>query len=394
MRTAILFDQYGHPVQPFLRNWYLRLKEHSLHVQAFTFNFAGSPDTKNEIVQLGVASGKADFYSKLLRQKLSRDEDQKRWMDISRENSSARKLQAYTIFKPLIDYKPDVIHLLNVQEYERYKDVIQFLNVPFVVSFRGFDTSVKPYVDAGYREMLEEVYLKGTRFQFVSSFLVDEAEKLGAVRSKCETIYRSIDLSTFSKSGSSVNGNTKPVILSVCRLTWQKGLEYALKSMKMLDESGIDFEYRIIGDGKEKEKLVYLARMFGIADKVIFVGHQPRELIREEMDKADIMLQSSISEALPNTLIEAAAMQLPVAGTYAGGIPEVVDEGKSGLLTPIADPEALYKALKHLIQNDDLRHKMGKAGKELAESRFGPERECEQYAALYRGAAGQNTSAS
>ncbi|MFA0964683.1 glycosyltransferase family 4 protein [Roseivirga sp. BDSF3-8] len=352
-------------------------------VHGFTFDFAGSTAEKEEVTILG-KQGKSSMLKSLTKRKLTGDNALKKWLGESAETSTQRKYYTFGNFEPLIDFQPHVVHLLNVQRYDRYKELLKFLNVPFVVSFRGFDTSVRPYVDETYRHMIQEVYQKASRLQFVSDFLAGEAVALGAPRDKCHTIYRSIDLNDFSANSSErISANNRPVFLSVCRLTWQKGLEYALQAMGELKKQGLDFKYRIIGNGDEKNKLVYLSRLFDVEDRVIFAGHKNHTGLKQEMLSADIMLQPSVSEAMPNTLIEASALKLPIVAAQAGGIPEIVYDGETGLLVPPADASALASAIKTLLDAPEKGRLLADNARAMVEDKFSPEKECSNYVEFY-----------
>jgi glycosyltransferase involved in cell wall biosynthesis len=107
--------------------------------------------------------------------------------------------------------------------------------------------------------------------------------------------------------------------------------------------------------------------------------------VRRLLPGFDIYANTSISEGVSLTILEAMAASLPVIATRVGGTPEVVDNGVTGLLVPARDPKRLTAALVELSCSPDLRRALGAAGRERLEQRFTIERMVEQYAAVYSG---------
>jgi glycosyltransferase involved in cell wall biosynthesis len=98
---------------------------------------------------------------------------------------------------------------------------------------------------------------------------------------------------------------------------------------------------------------------------------------------ADAFLLTSVSEGLPVTIIEAMAAGLPVVSTGVGGVPEIIDDGDTGLLAPAGDVDALAQAMLRISQDANLRESLAARGRERAASRFSEERMIERYHSLY-----------
>jgi glycosyltransferase involved in cell wall biosynthesis len=114
--------------------------------------------------------------------------------------------------------------------------------------------------------------------------------------------------------------------------------------------------FLIAGQGPEQERLLKQIKLMGLAGKVFILGHldDPAPLLRS----LDIFVLSSWGEGMGSVLLEAAACGLPIAATTAGGIPEIVDNGRSGLLAPPRDPEALAGAIGRLLAEPDLAQRL------------------------------------
>ena len=117
----------------------------------------------------------------------------------------------------------------------------------------------------------------------------------------------------------------------------------------------------LVGDGEGRAAMEQLVRELGVADRVIFTG--VRTDIPAVLAASDILMLSSVSEGLPVTVLEAMAAGLPVASTAAGGAVEAVEDGVTGLLTPVADAPALAASLRRLIADAGLRATLGDAGR-------------------------------
>ena len=94
------------------------------------------------------------------------------------------------------------------------------------------------------------------------------------------------------------------------RLKWVKGLEYTLEALGELHKKGVDFEYTLIGEGEEYERLCFAAYQLGIRDKVSFKGKMSHSEVKKAMEQADIYLQYSLQEGFCNSVLEAQAMGL------------------------------------------------------------------------------------
>ncbi len=152
-------------------------------------------------------------------------------------------------------------------------------------------------------------------------------------------------------------------IVCVASLVSNKGHRYLLEAVKRLCTSGINnITLQVIGEGPLKDDLVGYARKLGIADRVIFLGIQ--ENVNSIMEGADICVLPSIDiEGLGISLIEAMSHGKPVIGTRIGGIPEVVEDGVSGLLAEPKSSKSFEQQLKKLIKDEKLRNIMGENGK-------------------------------
>src|SRR5690606_7689872 len=154
---------------------------------------------------------------------------------------------------PLLSFKPDVVHVLNGQQYELYRRAVASVNAKLVVSFRGYETTVRPYEDSDWVHKLRQIYEHADGLHFVSEYLKGEGLRLGAPMEKCVVIRRSVDLDFFSPIDRDQRNGLN--ILSVGRFTWQKGFTTLLESIALLQGRGILAALTLVGAGAEESLL-------------------------------------------------------------------------------------------------------------------------------------------
>jgi glycosyltransferase involved in cell wall biosynthesis len=153
------------------------------------------------------------------------------------------------------------------------------------------------------------------------------------------------------------------------RLTAQKSLRLALDAVAAAD--GVRFV--IAGDGPDRAPLEAHALELGIADRVSFLGPQPRQRIVELFHAADATILSSSWENFPHTVVEALAVGTPVLAMEAGGVGEVVHDGVNGLLVAAGDAGALAEAVRRYFADDQLRERL-RAAASASVAEYAPDR--------------------
>jgi glycosyltransferase involved in cell wall biosynthesis len=170
-----------------------------------------------------------------------------------------------------------------------------------------------------------------------------------------------------------VAGGRKPnTVLCVGRFDRLKGFDYVLRAAAELLRRGLDLEVEIVGDGDQAGALKSLAQESGLAGRVRFPGWLPFRGVQEAMRTATILVHPSadIGDAVPTVIKEAAALGLPVIGTSVAGIPELLDQGRCGILVPPRDVKALSVAMERLLKDEALRHRYAADARAYAEKKF------------------------
>ena len=169
--------------------------------------------------------------------------------------------------------------------------------------------------------------------------------------------------------------NKKPIVLMIARVLKDKGVEEFIKAAEILKEKA---EFWYVGEIDKGNKNAFNPDW----KNVKYLGF--RRDIKNLIEKCDIFVLPSYREGVPRTLLEAASMAKPIITTYAVGCREVVDDGVNGFLVPISDYKSLAKKIEILIDDKDLREKMGKNSRKKAVSEFDIKVVVSKYLEVYR----------
>jgi len=199
-------------------------------------------------------------------------------------------------------------------------------------------------------------------------------------------IHNGIDLSRFELIEPKLRGELGlsddiPIIGVVARIVLEKGYEYILKAMPKVLQSFPSTLLVIVGDGPLKAQMQELAVKLGIDRNTVFLGY--KRDIENLIADFDVFVLPSVSEGLGLSLLEAMALGKPVIATEVGGIPEVVKNGKNGLLVPPRDEEALAMAILKILSSRDFGLRLGQVAKDTVYEKFSAQSMALQTAKLY-----------
>jgi glycosyltransferase involved in cell wall biosynthesis len=157
-------------------------------------------------------------------------------------------------------------------------------------------------------------------------------------------------------------------ITTVARLYVTKGLKYLLEAIVQVRATHPATQFRVYGDGELCQELLAYADQLGLDGHAVFVGaFTDREELSRIMAQTDIFVMSSILEGQPLAVVEAMAHECPIVATTVGGIPELIQDGVNGLLCEPRDPECLVQKICTLIEDPDLRQRLGQAARKSYE---------------------------
>ena len=162
--------------------------------------------------------------------------------------------------------------------------------------------------------------------------------------------------------------NGIPVLGTVGRLTEVKGYDILLNALRLVKDKHHDFKFMFVGDGKLSKYLISLTSSLGLDDNVKFIGSTSD--VSTFLAVMDVFVLSSLQEGLPVAMLEAMAAKRPVIATAVGGIPEVISNGRNGILVPSNDPEALARGIIQLINNPELRKDLANNGFRTVQEKY------------------------
>ncbi len=204
---------------------------------------------------------------------------------------------------------------------------------------------------------------------------------------KIRIIHCGVRPELYGKAPETVSDPAQTRLVFVGRLTAIKGLRVLIEAFGKARETAEGLTLTIIGDGEDRAHLERMASPYG--DAVRFLGFRSQDEVADQLNDADVLVLPSFAEGVPVVLMEAMASGKPVIATRVAGVPELVEDGESGLLVPPGDPEALAHAIVGLAGHPARRAKMGRAGREMVEREFDIDREAARIASLFLDAGGE-----
>jgi glycosyltransferase involved in cell wall biosynthesis len=216
----------------------------------------------------------------------------------------------------------------------------------------------------------------------------------GADQTKIHVVYLGVDTRQFepAPAGNAVEGASLRLI-AVGHLIEQKGHLVLLRACHRLAQEGYPFTCSIVGDGRKREVIEKELSGRGLTGCVQLLGSLPHRDVRQHLRSAQIFVLPCIDlrgegehiDGIPVALMEAMAQGLPVVSTALSGIPELIEDGVSGLLVPEKDEVRLAEALQRLIRDRELRASLGRGARKRIEDRFDLSANVKSLAALYCG---------
>lgn len=270
-----------------------------------------------------------------------------------------------------------------------------FIRKKMFVTIYGLD------ILAGFRSRKSRLLLKRTLDKVdsvvaFSKFTGRQIKKLYRPKSKLKVIYPGVSVPEvkqpeIEKLRKKYSLREKDfIVLFVGRLVKRKGIDDLMRAIKNIEDERI--KLLIVGDGPKKEELVELRKKFGLLKKVIFVGRIPYRNVFPFYKLSDVFCMPSKYlrevgdvEGLGIVFLEAQSYGVPVIGTKSGGIPEAIDENRSGFLVPENAPDAIADRLSELINDRKKYRKMKIAAVQFINENFSWKKCVNQHIKLYEG---------
>lgn len=301
------------------------------------------------------------------------------------------RLESYKMLRLLQIMRQQPVHVLHTHLFgaNTWGRVLgKLAGVPVIVAHEHWSSrsSREVKIDRLLYRMTDRILVPSR----ASKQLVMQTEHIPA--RYLDVAYNGVDISLFSPSASSAAEARRElciepddiVVGTVGRLSADKGgQDHLLWAANEARKQHPSVRLLVVGEGPLRHGLEELAAKLGMLDKgaAIFTG--ARTDVARLLSAMDIFVLPSLKEALPIAVLEAMAMQLPAVATRVGGVPEVVQDGTTGLLVPPGDREALLAALVRLIADADLRGSLGQAGQARVHAHFTVDKMVEHVEQLY-----------
>lgn len=209
-------------------------------------------------------------------------------------------------------------------------------------------------------------------------------ERVGLPAAKLETVHYGLDAppAAWGEPGGPALAPGVPVVAAVCRLEEQKGLDVAIRALARLDVRGERPHLVVLGEGPLRAQLERQAREAGLSGRV----HLPGRVgdVAWWLRRSAVVVHPARWEGFGLALLEAMLCERAVVATRVSSIPEIVEDGATGLLVPVDDDRALAAALQRLLDDPGRAAALGRAGLERARSAFSVARMADRTVAAYR----------
>ena len=319
---------------------------------------------------------------------------------VSARRNGLRTLDRRAFYR-LARLRANIVHFEWLDAAIRLSPLFDAWRAPVAVTCHGGQLMVRPHTPRGERERLHEelprLFGRAVAVHCVSEAVLRDAERFGLDPAKGWLIRQTVDTELFRPPAMPRPWHGGLRLVSVSWLRWLKGYEYTLLAVAELARQGVPVSLEIlggepladIGEPSELDRIRYTIADLGLEERVTVHGLADTADVRAALQRSDALLHMSLSEGLPNVILEAMACALPVVATHVGGTGEAVRHGVEGFLVPPRDTAAAASALHTLWRDPNLRSRMGEAGRARVLAHFRPEDETRGFHELYEAVGAQ-----
>jgi glycosyltransferase involved in cell wall biosynthesis len=279
----------------------------------------------------------------------------------------------------------DIVHLHGHLFYSTTLGALhkRLHGAPTIMTFHGDYRAMTPASRwmKRFRDITQGPLILGALDGMIALTRFDKARlmSMGMDGSKIDIIPNGVDLDVFRPVGNEITEEFReryevpseaPVILFLGKLVEQKGFLDLLQAMPGVLREVPDAHLLILGEGQEQSRGLELVKGHGYQDSVTFAGRLCCDDLVAAYNTAQVVTLPSLSEGMPLVILEAAASGKPVVASSVSGIPEFVEDGRTGFLVPPSDPSALAGSLATIINDDTLARHAGRRALEKAREEF------------------------
>jgi glycosyltransferase involved in cell wall biosynthesis len=291
----------------------------------------------------------------------------------------------WQLARVLSDLQPEVVHAHDPMAVALTAMALQMkpklARAPLVVASRRVDFHLKRHAFSKWKYRHVNVFIAA------SSLIARVLEQDGIAADRIEVVHDGVNVAAIDKQPR-VDAHAElwlpsgaPLVGNVAALAAHKGQRYLVGAAALVVREVPDARFLIVGEGELREAIERQIREFGLDRHVFATGFRHDAL--GLMKSFDIFAMSSLTEGLGSAVLEAMVCERPVVATWAGGIPEIVQDGETGLLVPPHDERALAEAILTLLRDPSLRSRLARAGRARAVNEFSVDRLVAGTAAVY-----------
>lgn len=231
----------------------------------------------------------------------------------------------------------------------------------------------------------------------VSEDLVDRVRKLRVPESRCTLIHNAIDEKMFARRYAPHCSPLRQqfevpagrlVVGAMGRLSPEKAFNNLIRATGQLLQEGLDIELWIAGEGDSKEDLDKLIKHLGLGNRVKLLGFISDTI--KLYHAMDLFVLSSLREGLPNVVLEAMSLSVPVVSTRVAGVPNLIDDRQTGLLCPVGNIDELAGAMRRALADSSLREQLADQGRVRIEKQYSFTQRMSRIKAIYDQVLGAN----
>ena len=276
-----------------------------------------------------------------------------------------------TFARHLASRRFDLIHALFGRAGVNALPYHAAFDLPLIVTFRGHDGAVLSDRERfrppnwPYWLLSKALFRRASRCLTVSSDLAERLLRAGADPDKVLVWHSGVEIPPPVERPSA---GAQTVIVIVGRFVEKKGIEYGLQAFDELARERPGVHLRIVGDGPLRRRYEQMASQSGARERIVFLGMLSHARLREELAHADILFAPSVTpktdvEGVPTVMMEANARGVPAVASRTGGLPDIVEHARTGLLVEERDVRGFVDALRLLTDDVDRRRAMGEAAR-------------------------------
>ncbi len=245
-----------------------------------------------------------------------------------------------------------------------------FPKVPFVLTLQEGDSLAHIYRRAFFIwPLFTRIFTRADVITAISRYLAEWAQKMCA-RAPIYIIPNGVNAEAFAEKREKKDfgfGKEAKIIITTSRLVEKNGVSDLIRSLAYLPE---EVKLVIVGTGELEKKLRQETKELGLEGQVTFAGFVPHSEVPAYLQSANIFVRPSLSEGLGNSFLEAMAAGLPVVATPVGGIPDFLENGKTGLFCEVRNPQSIAMQVRLLLGNDEFRKILVANASAMVRSRY------------------------